>query len=266
MNNEYKLYSRIYTDGSKDEVGVGCGVIGVDFIIEGQLPSSSSVFSAEAAALAIAVYHADNTPTVILTDSASCLSALEKGNILHPYIQAIETFSENKHVVFLWIPGHCDISGNVKADQAAKRGRTGLALEFEVPAKDLILWAKHKMKDIVQSRWIGNTTDQLALVKRSIGKWNDKMKKSDQRVLTRCRIGHTRLTKCHLFSKNDPDICDLCNSSLDVKHILLECRKFDDIRRRLGISSNISIALSNDQKEENKIIKYLKNTGLYNQL
>lgn len=141
-----------------------------------------------------------------------------------------------------------------------------MAIEFEVPANDAILWAKHKTKNIVQSRWSENTIDQLAIIKRNVGKWRDRIKKTEQRILTRCRIGHTRLTKCYLFNKKEPDICELCNTVIDVRHILLECRKFDDIRRRLAISSNISIALSNERKEENKIVKYLKDSGLYSLL
>lgn len=266
LNSKYMQHTKIYTDGSKDATAVGCGIIGPNFKIEGQLPKCCSIFSAEAAALAIAVYHAGNAPTVILTDSASSLSALDKGNIMHPFIQAIETYSDGKQVTFLWIPGHCAISGNVEADQAAKKGRTSLPVEYEVPAIDAIMWTKNKINNQLQISWNENTVDNLALVKQNIGKWCDQKKKSDQRILTRCRIGHTRLTKCHLFQNKDPEICDSCNTPLDVKHILLECRKFDDIRNRIGINSNIAIALGNNKNEEEKMLKYLKDTGLYSLL
>lgn len=140
---------------------------------------------------------------------------------MHPFIQAIETYSDGKQVTFLWIPGHCAISGNVEADHAAKKGRTSLPVEYEVPAIDAIRWTKNKINNQLQISWNENTVDNLALVKQNIGKWCDQKKKSDQRILTRCRIGHTRLTKCHLFQNKDPEICDSCNTPLDVKHILL---------------------------------------------
>ena len=51
-------------------------------------------------------------------------------------------------------------------------------------------------------------------------------------IITRLRIGHSRLTHKHYLANEDPPECIPCNTPLTIKHVLLECVDTADIRRQ----------------------------------
>ena len=52
-------------------------------------------------------------------------------------------------------------------------------------------------------------------------------------ILTRLRIGHSRLTHKHYLPNEDPPPeCSPCNTPLTIKHVLLECVDTADIRKQ----------------------------------
>ena len=54
----------------------------------------------------------------------------------------------------------------------------------------------------------------------------------DQSVFNRCRIGHSRLTHEFLLKGEPPPECIPCNCPLTIKHLLIECVDFNDVRQR----------------------------------
>ena len=62
-------------------------------------------------------------------------------------------------------------------------------------------------------------------------KYSD-MKRSEEVVLCRLRIGHTRLTHGFLMEAKPPPFCDDCLVPLTVKHLLTECPSFVNERER----------------------------------
>ncbi|GFW52166.1 pggt1b [Trichonephila clavipes] len=88
--SQYNRYSAIYTDGSKREDYVGCGIVNEDFMHGYRLDTSCSVFTAEAVAIYRALQSIDsNMPRkyCIYTDSMSVLVALENYNDrFHPVV------------------------------------------------------------------------------------------------------------------------------------------------------------------------------------
>ena len=54
----------------------------------------------------------------------------------------------------------------------------------------------------------------------------------DQSVFNRCRIGHSRLTHEFLLKGEPPPECIPCNCPLTIKHLLIECVDFIDVRQR----------------------------------
>lgn len=188
LQSKYKNHYKLYTDGSKCNDKVGIGVYGNNILIEKSLPSQCSVYSAEAAALHIAVRSAVDSPTVILSDSASCISALEKGKSRHPFIQATEQEATSKNVIFCRVPGHSGIQGNEAADQAANRGRTSQPAQCTIPATDIINWTRHLFQAAFQTAWESHRPTFLKRCKTSVEKWQDRENRIEQRILTRCRI------------------------------------------------------------------------------
>ncbi|MPC48435.1 hypothetical protein E2C01_042208 [Portunus trituberculatus] len=53
-----------------------------------------------------------------------------------------------------------------------------------------------------------------------------------QIVLARLRISHTYLTQRYLLTKNPQPYCDDCLVPLTVRHLLVECPSFIDLRHR----------------------------------
>ena len=59
-------------------------------------------------------------------------------------------------------------------------------------------------------------------------------------VLTRVRIGHTRLTYSYLLEREDQPLCISCNEPFTiscnepftVKHFLIDCLEFSQVRRQ----------------------------------
>ena len=79
----------IYTDGSKQDEKVACAVISPNFTDSIRLPDSSSIFTAEAKAIDIALYHIRDQPEkqfIIYSDSLSVLKSLKNLDHRNPLI------------------------------------------------------------------------------------------------------------------------------------------------------------------------------------
>ena len=74
-------YKHIYTDGSKDDMNVGCAVVSDDFSKTMRIPDGSSIFTAEAKAIDLALdliaHRETSNKFVIFSDSLSVLKSLD---------------------------------------------------------------------------------------------------------------------------------------------------------------------------------------------
>jgi hypothetical protein len=164
----------------------------------------------------------------------------------------------------MWIPSHVGIKGNEEADKHAKEATMKrYYTQYNILPEDITNHIKEHTKQEWQSEWEREIAqgNKLGNVKNTISKWeniNDYDRK-EQTILTRLRIGHTRLTHIHLIEKNDPPKCS-CNENLTVRHIF-ECTNYKNAIDKFSISYNL---LKKDQKTEtDKILKYLREIQLY---
>ena len=118
IKSAYKHYMSIYTDGSKQDEKVACAVISPNFTDSIRLPDNSSIFTAEAKAIDIALYHIRDQPEkqfIIYSDSLSVLRSLKNLDHRNPLIQQIfrkyNYLSSFKEIVFCWLPSHTNIRG-----------------------------------------------------------------------------------------------------------------------------------------------------------
>ena len=82
-------YSTIYTDGSKDGNRVASAAVFGQQVYSARLPSASSIFSAEASAIHLAltfVASSEKSKFMICSDSLSCLLAIESCKTKNPFI------------------------------------------------------------------------------------------------------------------------------------------------------------------------------------
>lgn len=87
ISYKYETHYKMFTDGSKGDGKTGYGVHSIDYSEKGRLHDECSVFSAEVMAIKAAIQKSpEDCKTVIFTDSASSIRALEKGFSNHPFI------------------------------------------------------------------------------------------------------------------------------------------------------------------------------------
>ena len=112
IKSNYKHYLSIYTDGSKQDEKVACSVISPNFTDSIRLPDNSSIFTAEAKAIDIELYHIRDQSEkqfIIYSDSLSVLKSLKDLHHRNPLIQqilkkCIITFQFQKKLYFVGFP------------------------------------------------------------------------------------------------------------------------------------------------------------------
>jgi ribonuclease HI len=130
-------WTHVYTDGSATEAtrngGAGVLIQYTDGDEELALPTGifSSNYRAETEALRAAVTKVAQNPertrgqVVLLTDALSVLQALRssRSKELNALTSALTSLSSaTRRVVLQWVPAHCSIRGNERADTLAKEG------------------------------------------------------------------------------------------------------------------------------------------------
>ncbi|KAI5746413.1 hypothetical protein M8J77_003333 [Diaphorina citri] len=123
------------------------------------------------------------------------------------------------------------------------------------------------VKKLAYNNWqvLWNQTDPLNKLKQikpiiSTWKTSQQSRRYDEVVLSRLRIGHTRVTHSYLFERTTPPLCS-CGENLTVKH-LLDCVHHAPVRSTL--SSKPSLL---DEPEGVKaVLEYLKLIGFYTKI
>ena len=63
--------------------------------------------------------------------------------------------------------------------------------------------------------------------------------RQNQTKITRCRIGHIRLTHAYLLTNEQPPFCISCNEPFTVKHFLITSTEFNYIRKNNTIPQKL---------------------------
>ncbi|HIP25812.1 MAG TPA: hypothetical protein EYG81_05080, partial [Archaeoglobus profundus] len=242
---QYGRHNEIYTDGSKSNEGVGFAVISTNSKIQKRLRTEASVFTAELYAILAAVKEIEfdnNLRTIIYSDSRSAIEAIREYNPKHPIVTQIKfelhkKKLEGKITRVCWIPAHVGIKGNEEADKTAKEASTLPLSNLLIPLQDWKSVVKIKVMDKWQSFWTNlQTPNKLRNVKDSVKLWPSSMQdtRHHEVILTRLRIGHTRLTHGYLMSTpHDPlPYCNTCQVPLTIEHVLIQCTEYIQQRQR----------------------------------
>ena len=243
IRHEYGKHDEVYTDGSKmgEKVAAAAHIsrnLADETIFRDRtirLPDGSSIFSAESIGIILALEYYNvmervSHDVVIYSDSMSCLQAIDNEDTNQPLIcrilNLLESLAEKgTNVQFCWVPSHIGIKGNETADRLAKEA---LAKDPDPTTKvtytDLNSKVQNYINRIWQHEW-GRSDQKLNKVKPELSRpANMGLHRSDEVIITRLRIGHTRATHSYLFDnpRRRPQ-CKHCKLPLTVEHFLLEC-------------------------------------------
>jgi len=220
-----EAWIQAYTDGSATKAiqdgGAGvylrlpCGEVKDFSIATGDRCSN---YSAEVEALTHAVkkvmeFGDPRDPVVFLTDAKSVLQSLENGK-LQQLEEALHRLQNGRRVVLQWIPAHCGIPGNEKADTLAKAGA-------------------QEPQPIVSIGYQGKRALIKALYQPQPNKDDfHKLNREDQVIIVRLRTGHNRLN-AHMNRKFKLVPSPICPCGLEdqtTDHILQRCPKLQKQR------------------------------------
>ena len=80
-------------------------------------------------------------------------------------------------------------------------------------------------------------------------------------VLNRLHIGHCYFTHSFLLKKEEPSVCVACNTTITVKHILIECADILEARKKQFEERALYSLFRNVNPEI--IFDYLKEIGMF---
>lgn len=268
--SKYRNHHHIYTDGSKTSHGTGCGIFSDNFEASINLPNNLSIFSAETFAINKALDILPNELSVIFSDSKSALLAIKNHECTHPWIDEIRKKLLDHPGMFelCWVPAHINISGNENADKLAKKATTEQTTEIiNTPFDDF----KRNIRTHIRMNWEqtwNRNSSHLREIKNNTIEWTSshQSKRKESIILTRLRIGHSRITHGHFARKESESTCTTCGIKTSVKHIIIDCPKYDEARIESKIANSLFIALGDDQTEIKKTISFINKAQLTNEI
>lgn len=276
-HTEHDQATTYYTDASKNDADVGFALITPTATVQGRLPATYGVHSAELYALLQAVTHLEESPSnqcLICTDSLSALSALASVYTRHPFVQRIHSTIEHlnqigKKVAFLWIPSHSGIEGNDLADQLAHEAcQLEDVFTQELLVTDRISQAKQKVQAKWQTLWTSQQRSKLRDVDATVEFVGlSGVNRREASILRRLRIGHTSLTHSHILSGEDEPLCEQCNVPVTVEHVLRDCPKYTRARSSCQLGDSLQSILNiHNEEARNRVLNFLKHTNLQDRI
>ena len=231
----------ILTDGSKNNYKTACAAVFNKTIHKKALPLKSSIYNAEVCAIDLAlniISRDKHNKFIIFSDSLSVLTSRKNKKLENPLIvkllSRLNSMSSHKKIILCWISSHIRVSGNKRADLAAKSALDLSPEVLSIPYTDLKPTISKFLHTKWQQQWDMNIHNKLFQILPTLGEWRPAFRKSRRELvfISQSRIGHTRLTHAYILKQEPQPQCLTCQTTCSVKHILIECRAFTVIRKR----------------------------------
>ena len=138
----------------------------------------SSIFTAEVCAIDLALNIMSknkHNKFIIFSDSLSVLTSLRNKKLENPLIVKLLS---HKEIIICWIPSHIRVSGNERADSAAKLALDLSLDNISIPHSDLKPQVNKFFLTKCQQHWNNNINNSLFQVKLTLGEWRPVFRKS----------------------------------------------------------------------------------------
>ena len=249
--SQYPDYSRIYTDGSKIEEKSGCGIYipSIKLLKSIRLPNFIDIFTAEAHAIYNAVtiiMGSDIQKAIILSDSYSVISAVRNFSS-NWYIQDIISIINDAklsgiEIILTWIPSHCNIPGNEKADKLAKEAiKYDHITSIPYTLKHHYLHLQQYISHIWQNEWNTYSATHFYSIQPKI-KNTFSYFCSDMflnKIVTSIAINNPPLRKYKsYFNKSISPFCPTCKQTETTHHYIFKCKRYQKQRQKLKTKLN----------------------------
>ena len=235
---------RIYTDGStndKQEKG-GAGVFIEDqngnTLLEASYPAGKmcSSFTGEGVAALKALEWLRDNPgdATICTDSLSLQETLrtnnwkEKDHWINKIKELLRVIS-NK-ITVLWLPSHCGIRGNDRADDLAKKGssmnQTGIPVTHDIMKARIKRRPWKVTHDRAKATYKNRTKPKVEIESR----WTRRVRT----LYARLRTGHAKELRSYQYKigiSEDPE-CSCGSKRETIQHLICDCPELEEERRK----------------------------------
>ena len=136
-----------------------------------------------------------------------------------------------------------------------------------IPYSDLKSTASSFIRNKWQREWEGCIENKLNEIKPCIAIWPTFTPRKFDVILTRLRIGHSRLTHKHLLLDETEPTCPHCYSSvLTIRHLLTDCPGLRHIYRHYFNSSSPILMNLIGEKPHYELFNFLKDAGFYHDI
>ena len=207
---------------------VGCGAVADDRTISRKLHEYCSIFTAELQAIhdaLVTISDSNYQDFTVYSDSKSCIQTINQYNSNHPIVLNIVEWllrvpARHQNVTLCWVPSHCNIAGNEKADTEARHVAATNVNIYNVHLlhRNFFTAIKQRTADHWLSTLYEVTNNKLRSIKNCIKQWPSSSQRirHDEIILTRLRIGHALVTHSFLMENGNMPYCQDCLVPLSV--------------------------------------------------
>ncbi|GFR75152.1 reverse transcriptase-like protein [Elysia marginata] len=225
-----------YPDKTKEELSESCGPYCSNyeaeaFAIEAEVFQLTSVFS---------LYPENTQNIVIFSDSKSVLEALQNESLQNSSLKSlfltIDSFLKTYDVnlTLQWIPVHCNITGNERADILAKKGSTAQQQNTTTSFRTAQQIIRNNSTGEWLNGWATGKTGRSLFTYMATPNPKDSinsLERRDQVIIFRLRTDHAPVN-AHLnrIQPMIPPVCHFCDAPYETTHLLFQCTSLQDLR------------------------------------
>ena len=240
-----------YTDGSRIDNLTGFGVFNENYQLSYKLQEPCSVYVAELAAIHRSLVVISTLPAdhyFIYSDSLSSIEAIRSMKLvkrssffLQKISEILSAIVENSfRITLAWVPSHCSIPGNEKADALAKVGTMGDDIyERIISYHEFLQIPRHEALSDWQSKWdkgdLGRWLHTI-IPKVSTKPWFKRLNMSRDfiRVVSRLMSNHYRLdAHSYRIGLSTTNVCVCGDGYHDIDHVVWACERYSSSRSAL---------------------------------